>query len=52
MNLARRIDAVEETTVIFRQPDDEVPRAREPEPESIVGKIYAVSNQNLLMKLV
>lgn len=29
---------VEATTVVFRQPDDEVPKARAPEPESIIGR--------------
>lgn len=39
---ARRPEPVEDTTVIFVQPEDEVPRVREPEPESIVGKTIQI----------
>lgn len=34
----------EATTVIFRQPDDEIPRTKPAEPESIIGKLLVKLN--------
>lgn len=42
---------VEATTVIFQQPEDEVPRARQPEPESIIGNLLRRHWMNVGMNL-